>query len=68
MDLIQGDHVIEPRSMTFTLGKTRINSVLHSLNHVIRHKSLHNIPLMQGFLQLSVILQRLKYKKIKNDE
>ena len=26
-----------------------------SLNHVIRHKPLHNIPLMQGFLQLSVI-------------
>ena len=26
--------------------------------HTIRHKPLHNIPLMQGFLQLSVILQR----------
>ena len=51
-------HTIELRSMTFTLGKTRINSVLLSLNHVIRHKPLHNIPLMQGFLQLSVILQR----------
>ena len=56
----------EFRSMTFALGKTRINSVLLSLNHVIRHRStvyhtirhkpLHNIPLMQGFLQLSVIL------------
>ena len=51
-------HTIELCSMTFTLGKTRINSVLLSLNHVIRHKPLHNIPLMQGFLQLSVILQR----------
>ena len=51
-------HTIELRSMTFTLGKTRINSVLLSLNHVIRHKPLHNIPLMQEFLQLFVILQR----------
>ena len=50
-------HTIELRSMTFTLGKTRINSVLLSLNHVIRHKTLHNIPLMQGFVQLFVILQ-----------
>ena len=53
-------HTIELRSMTFTLSKTRINSVLRSLNHAIRHKPLHNIPLMQGFLQLSVILQRQK--------
>ena len=57
----------ELRSMALTLGKARTNSALHSLNHVIRHKPLHNIPLMQGFLQLFVILQRptdenLKYK------
>jgi hypothetical protein len=26
--------------------------------HTIRHKLLHNIPLMQEFLQLFVILQR----------
>ena len=29
-----------------------------TIYHTIRHKTLHNIPLMQGFLQLCVILQR----------
>jgi hypothetical protein len=35
---------IELRSMTFTLGKTRINSALLSLNHTIRHKLVQIIP------------------------
>ena len=36
-----------------------------NFNNTIRHKTLHNIPLMQGFLQLSVILQRHIRQKVK---
>ena len=37
-----------------------VSAIRHrfTVYHTIRHKPLHNIPLMQGFLQLSVILQR----------
>ncbi len=50
--------------MTFTLSKTRINSALHSLNHVIHHKPWQNIPVICRPCNFIIILQCQKGKTI----
>jgi len=48
--------------MTFTLGKTRINSALLSLNHVIHHKNMQFIPEM-GWIATFLCLFCIKLAK-----